>query len=88
MYATSARKQVIGFTNIVFYIRETLDVADYEGATYVNLLGEASADRPCRKSIDITSPFCQAPPYQSIPSRPVLSPCRSIFTPIRSSIEA
>jgi polar amino acid transport system substrate-binding protein len=53
IYATSARKQVIDLTNIVFYIRETLDVADYEGATYVNLLGEASADRPSGKSIDI-----------------------------------
>jgi hypothetical protein len=41
------------FSNIVFYIRESLDVAGYEGATYVNLLAEASADRPCGKSIDI-----------------------------------
>jgi ABC-type amino acid transport substrate-binding protein len=46
MYAKS-----IDFTNID--IRETLDVADYEGTTDVNLLREASADRPSGKSIDV-----------------------------------
>ena len=39
------------FTNID--IRETLDVADYEGTTDVDLLREASADRPSGKSIDV-----------------------------------
>ncbi len=46
MCATSARKRVIDFTNIIFYIQETLDVADYEGTSNINLLREASADCP------------------------------------------